>query len=471
MVLSGFTSTVHISSILVFLEGVLSFFSPCVIPLIPVYMSFLAGNAKQINESGTVVYNRKKVFLHTLFFVLGISFAFFILGMTFSTLGQFFNQNKNLFTRISGIFIFMMGLVQLGFFDFKFLQSEKRFHLNLQDKEVNPLLALMLGFTFSFAWTPCIGPMLSSVLILASSAKDAGTGNILVLIYTLGFVIPFLCLGLFTSQVLNFLKSKQKLLKYTIKAGGIILLLIGFITFTGWMNGISSYLNILGSTSQNEALENAADTTQKNETEIIGTESNETDSNGIESNETDFNENSENIQNTNEKISESTNDSISGNTEDSASGTSIAAFDFTLTDQFGNEHTLSDYKGKVVFLNFWATWCPPCKQEMPHIQELYEEYNYNEDEVIILGVSNPKTDENQNNSDGTEEEVTTFLEENGYTFPVVYDLTGDVLSDYYINAFPTTFMIDTDGTIYGYVSGSLTKEIMINIIEETLQKE
>ncbi|MFV0517599.1 MAG: TlpA family protein disulfide reductase, partial [Aminipila sp.] len=69
------------------------------------------------------------------------------------------------------------------------------------------------------------------------------------------------------------------------------------------------------------------------------------------------------------------------------------------------------------------------------------------------------------------EEVTTFLEENGYTFPVVYDLTGDVLSDYYINAFPTTFMIETDGTIYGYVSGSLTKEIMINIIEETLQKE
>lgn len=464
MILSGFTSTVHISSILVFLEGVLSFFSPCVIPLIPVYMSFLAGNAKQINESGMVVYNRKKVFLHTLFFVLGISFAFFILGMTFSTLGQFFNQNKNLFTRISGIFIFMMGLFQLGLFDLKFLQSEKKFHLNLQDKEVNPLLAFILGFTFSFAWTPCIGPMLSSVLVLASSAKNTGTGNVLVFIYTLGFVIPFLCLGLFTSQVLNFLKAKQKLLKYTIKAGGIILLLIGFITFTGWMNGISSYLNILGSTSQSDAIENTVDTpTQGSETELNETDIDETERNA-------FYENEENVENTNENI-ENTNENISDSVEESTSSTSIAAFDFTLKDQFGNEHTLSDYKGKVVFLNFWATWCPPCKQEMPHIQELYEEYNYNEEDVIILGVANPKTNENQNNSDGTEEEVTVFLEENGYTFPVVYDLTGDVLSDYYINAFPTTFMIDTDGTIYGYVSGSLTKEIMINIIEETLQKE
>ena len=88
-----------------------------------------------------------------------------------------------------------------------------------------------------------MGPALSSVLILASGAKSSLIGNLLVLIYAVGFIVPFLLLGLFTSQVLNFLKSKQKLLKYTVKIGGVILILIGIMTFTGWMNGISKYLN------------------------------------------------------------------------------------------------------------------------------------------------------------------------------------------------------------------------------------
>ena len=171
-----------VSFILVFLEGVLSFFSPCVIPLIPVYMSYLAGNAKKTNEEGTVTYERKTVFFHTLFFVLGISFAFFILGMSFTMLGRFFGDNQLLFTRIGGIIIVLLGLFQLGVFDFKFLQRERKFRLNLSNKKVTPFMALIMGFTFSFAWTPCVGPALSSVLIMASGEKTTAVGNILVLI-------------------------------------------------------------------------------------------------------------------------------------------------------------------------------------------------------------------------------------------------------------------------------------------------
>ena len=240
---SGLFTTEHISFILVFLEGLLSFFSPCVIPLIPIYMSYLAGNAKQTSEDGTITYERKKVFFHTVFFVLGISTAFFILGMSFTTLGSFFKTNQLLFTRIGGILIILLGLIQVGFLDFKLFQKERKLNLKIADKKMNPMIAFLMGFTFSFAWTPCVGPALSSVLIMASGSGSSLVGNLLVVVYSFGFVIPFLLLGLFTTQALNFLKKHQKLLKYTVKAGGILLILIGIMTFTGWMNGISSYLN------------------------------------------------------------------------------------------------------------------------------------------------------------------------------------------------------------------------------------
>ena len=232
----------NISYLLVFLEGLISFLSPCVIPLIPIYMSYLAGNAKQIDEEGTITYKKSTVFLHTVFFVMGISFAFFLLGMAFTALGSFFNKNQILFTRIGGIIITVLGLYQVGLFDFKVLKKERKIRLNINISKMNPLIAFLMGFTFSFAWTPCVGPALSSVLILASSAKSSMIANLLIILYSLGFVIPFLLIGLFTTQVLSFLKAKQKLLKYTVKLVASTYY-NRYMTFTGWMNGISKYLN------------------------------------------------------------------------------------------------------------------------------------------------------------------------------------------------------------------------------------
>ena len=147
----------------------------------------------------------------------------------------------------------------------------------------------------------------------------------------------------------------------------------------------------------------------------------------------------------------------------------IPAPDFTLTDQNGEPHTLSDYKGQVVFLNFWATWGGPCKQEMPDIQAMYEEFNQNSDEVVILGVANPKTDDVPYNQDGTIEEVTQFLSDNGYTYPVVMDTTGEIFAAYGVTAFPTTFMIDKEGNVFGYVTGTLTDSMMHDIVQQTLE--
>ena len=441
IMIGDFIGTNSVSFVLVFLEGILSFFSPCVIPLIPVYMGYLAGSGKKINEDGNIIYERKKVFFHTMFFVLGISFSFFILGMSFTTLGSFFNSNKLLLTRVGGILIILLGLFQLGIFDLSFLQKERKIKMNLTGKKMNPTIALVMGFTFSFAWTPCIGPALSSVLIMASGATSSVMGNILVFVYAIGFLLPFLLLGLFTTQVLNFLKTKQKFLKYTIKAGGTILILMGVMIFTGWMNGVSGYLNSISNNQQNNSqeIQDKSDSPDNSDT---------TDSNNGTTSE-----------------NQATKD------DGTASGkTNVTpAFDFTLTDQYGNQHKLSDYKGKVVFLNFWATWCPPCNKELPDIEELYKKYNLNQDEVVFLGIANPSSAKYPNNQDVGKEEITSFLEDKKYTFPTLFDETGEVLQNYNISAFPTTFMIDKEGNIVGYVPGMMTKDIMVNVINQALQ--
>lgn len=451
-------SSSHINFILVFTEGLLSFFSPCVIPLIPVYMGYLAGNARKTGEDGRIYYKQRKVFFHTLFFVLGISTAFFLLGLSFTALGTFFKENQLLFTRIGGILIILFGLMQIGFLDFNFLQRERKIHIDITDRKMGPVLAYIMGFTFSFAWTPCVGPALSSVLIMASGSVNSLVGNLLVLVYTTGFVIPFLLLGLFTTQALNFLKKHQTLLKYTVKAGGIILILIGIMTFTGWMNGVSSYFNrFTASRSQEDNSYIPTPTDEPASTPVPTTVPEASSTPAVDAKSAD------------EAAPTNSPDAAKADSSDnSVENKKYPAPDFTLTDQYGNEHTLSDYKGKVVFLNFWATWCGPCKQEMPDIEELYNDYGNNEGDVIILGVANPASDEYPNNSDVSAGKVKDFLEQNGYTFPVVFDETGDVLQNYYISAFPTTFVIDKEGNIYGYATGTLTKDIMVNAIEQAL---
>lgn len=138
---------------------------------------------------------------------------------------------------------------------------------------------------------------------------------------------------------------------------------------------------------------------------------------------------------------------------------SAKAPDFNLKDQYGVIHSLENYKGKVIFLNFWATWCPPCKKEMPDIENIYKEYGENKKDVVILGVNSEK-----------ENEVKKFLKDKGYTFPTVIDENSEVMRKYFIQAFPTSFVIDKEGNVYGYVMGGLTKEQIKQVIEEVLKK-
>lgn len=402
-------SNLNLSYPLVFIEGILSFLSPCVLPILPIYMGYLAGQADVIDETGRYHFDQKKVMGNTLFFILGISAAFFLLAMTFTALGSYLSAHRQLLTRSAGIFIVLMGLIQIGFLEVKWFQKERKLPFKVKVGSMNPLTALMMGFVFSFAWTPCVGPALSSVLLMASSAKSSLGGYLLVGLYALGFALPFMLLGLFTTQILTWLDQRMHWLKYAIKLGGGILIVMGVMLYTGFGNSFSSYLNETQTPINNQSTVGSAKPEASSEKEIY------------------------------------------------------PAMDFELKDQYGEVHRLSDYKGKVVFLNFWATWCPPCRNEMPHIQALYEAYGKNQGDVVFLSVAGPNQGQEQDSAG-----ITQFLKDEGFTWPSVMDDTGEVFAMYSVSALPTTFMIDKSGNIYGYVSGQLTEDIMKKIIEETL---
>ena len=436
----NFNVETGIPFITVFIQGLLSFFSPCILTLVPLYISYLAGGMYRTDENGRISYPRKKVLIHTLFFILGIGFAFILMGLGFTAVGRFFSGNKVWFTRIGGLIMIGFGLYQLGVFGkSQSMEQTRRLPFSMEGKTFGPFMALLLGFTFSFAWTPCVGPVLAGVLLMASSAATAASGFALIGVYMAGFVLPFLAVGIFAGAALDFFNRRRQVIQYTVKIGGILLILMGVMTMTGWMNGVTGYLSGLGTDSREEAALGETGQTAseaENKGEIPETEA-------------------------------ATAAETSGETEESGKQT-VAAPDFTLIDQFGNSHTLSEYKGKTVFLNFWATWCGPCRMEMPYIQQVYEDYGSNSGDVIILGVANPKTEEHPNNSDVVQEEIESFLSENGYTYPVAMDLDGSVFATYGIQAFPTTFMIDKNGNVYGYAPGSLSEDIIRSIIQQTI---
>ena len=439
----GFTLDVSISAVTVFLQGLLSFFSPCVLPLLPLYIGYLSGGTAVKGEDGRMHYKQSKVLLHTVFFVTGVSFAFFLLGLGVSAVGGFFHSYQAMFARTGGILVMLFGLYQMGIFGISsVLGKEHRLPFRLDRFAMSPVTALLMGFTFSFAWTPCVGPALTSVLLMAASAATKAQGFVLIGVYTMGFVLPFLFVGLFTTQLLELFKKYRGVVQYTVKIGGILMVLMGILMFTGKMNDVTGYLSRISGTqvSQTESMEEST-APEKAEADNEGG-STEPGTGGSES---------------------TTAEEVSGETAADARPV-IPAVDFELEDQYGNIHRLEDYRGKTIFLNFWATWCLPCKAEMPDIQKLYEKSSTEgEDAVIVLGVAAPNMGQ-----EGSEEEIAAFMEEKGYTYPVLMDTEGELFASYGIMSFPTTFMIDRDGNEFGYVSGMLSAEMMDSIVRQTL---
>ncbi|MBR2182236.1 MAG: redoxin domain-containing protein [Acidaminococcaceae bacterium] len=408
-----------ISAIAVFLQGLFSFFSPCVLPLLPVYFGYLSGGTAERNADGSLRFDRGRVMINTFFFILGISAAFFLLGMGASAAGSALLKHQKLIMRVGGILMILFGLYQSGLLgEWGFLARERRLPFRFETMAASPVMAFAFGFVFSFAWTPCVGPMLSSVLILAAAEPEKGM--VMIMFYTLGFVIPFLLLGLFSETVMKLVKKHKGIMAFTVKAGSVLMIALGLLLFAGKLDGTGIAAPQQNATQNTQQTQNAQP---------------------------------------DDKLSKS-----AGQREKQTQN-AIAAIPFTLKDQYGKTHSLAGYKGKIVFLNFWATWCPPCRAEMPDIQKLYERSSQEgRDAVIVLGVAAPELG-SETDKDG----VKAFMEKNGYTYPVLMDEGGKLFEAYGIRAIPTTYLIDRRGNVIGRVQGALSAENLEKIVQQAFQ--
>lgn len=215
---------------MMFTEGLMSFFSPCVLPLVPLYFGYLTTNAKSVDDEGKVTYKRSRVIINTLFFILGISTVIILAAITVQSVKSFFEEYTTIISMIGGIFLLFFGLMALKVINVPFLEQERRINKQINYSSMSFIKAYLMGFIFSFSWTPCIGPMLSSALVMSATASSSALGYAYVGAYLVGFTVVFLLCGLFVEEVLKLLKEHQNIVRYTEIIGGALILCMGFYT-------------------------------------------------------------------------------------------------------------------------------------------------------------------------------------------------------------------------------------------------
>ena len=220
------------------LAGIVSFLSPCVLPIVPPYLAYMSGMTVGEMSDGASARNRATV--TALFFVLGLSTVFLLLGFAASAFGAFFLQNQVLFTQISGAVIIVFGLHFLGIFRLGFLDREAR--MDAGDRGGSALGAYILGLAFAFGWTPCIGPQLGAILTLAASEASVTRGTVLLGVYAAGLGIPFLLAAMFMSRAMGLMNRLKRHMALIERVMGGLLLVVGLAMLMGWFTRFSFWL-------------------------------------------------------------------------------------------------------------------------------------------------------------------------------------------------------------------------------------
>lgn len=220
------------------MAGVLSFLSPCVLPIVPPYLAYMGGiSMGEMRADGAA---RRRVILPALFFVLGLSTVFLLLGFTASAFGAFFLQNQVLFSRLSGAVVLVFGLHFIGLFRIPLLDREAR--LDAGDRGGSAFGAYVLGLAFAFGWTPCIGPQLGAILSLAAQEGSVQRGTVLLGVYALGLGLPFLLAALFVERSLGLMQRLKPHMKTIERVMGALLILVGIALLTGAFTDFSWWL-------------------------------------------------------------------------------------------------------------------------------------------------------------------------------------------------------------------------------------
>ena len=223
------------------LAGILSFISPCVLPLIPGYLSFISGvSMEDIASKEKSREHLMKVIINTVFFVLGFSLVFIMLGATATWVGDALRQHLPLFNKIAGVLVFVFGLHVAGVFKIKALNYEKRFHAG--GKKMGVIGSLLIGIAFAFGWTPCIGPILGTILTLAAQQDSVSSGIILLTFYSAGLGVPFIL----TAVLFNYLIGAFGFIKRHFRAveiiSGGLLMLVGILIFFDLLQMVANFI-------------------------------------------------------------------------------------------------------------------------------------------------------------------------------------------------------------------------------------
>jgi len=235
-------STSHVSLLIAFMAGVFSFISPCVLPLIPSYLTYITGisfDELVDNRSQSV---RRRTLFHSLFFILGFTLVFVALGASATYVGAFFQENQVLIRRVGGVIVILLGIHITGVIKLKILEREKRFEFN--DKPIGYLGSVLVGIAFAAGWTPCIGPILASILLYASTSNNVGSGIVLLIAYSLGLGVPFLISALAFNSFLTYFSKFNRYLRIVSIVSGIFLIIIGFLLVFDYLSVLSQYLNM-----------------------------------------------------------------------------------------------------------------------------------------------------------------------------------------------------------------------------------
>ena len=223
-----------IELVIAFGAGLISFLSPCVLPLIPGYISYISGSS--LNE----LLEKKNINLvPIILFTVGFSIVFIIFGAASTFLGQVLLKNSVELRILAGFLIIVFSLHIIGLINIKFLNYEKRIQANISKNLFSPIL---IGMAFAFGWTPCIGPILGSILVLASTEENLSKGILLLLFYSIGLAIPFILSGYLIQKFLIFSKNFKKNINKVSKIGGIILLFTGLLIITNQLQALGYYL-------------------------------------------------------------------------------------------------------------------------------------------------------------------------------------------------------------------------------------
>ncbi len=224
-----------LSVLVAFSAGLLSFLSPCVLPLVPSYITFITGlGLEDISRA------RRTTLVHALLFVLGFSFIFVALGAGATAFGQLLLAYRTWIARAGGVLMILLGLWMLGVLHIGALQQERRIHLS--DKPIGYLGTVLVGIAFGAGWTPCLGPTLGAILLLAANQTEMAKGITLLAVYSAGLAVPFLLSALLLERFLVFFQKFRSKLGLVNRIAGSLLIVVGVLMFTGWFERLAAIL-------------------------------------------------------------------------------------------------------------------------------------------------------------------------------------------------------------------------------------